>query len=131
MFREAELSDAIIFFDECESVFTKRSKGGSSELTELLTELERFEGIVLLATNRPFDLDEAMCKCHSSFSVSWHTSSSGLCLKNRPPNSHFPFFSPIYQVSHTVLDMLQIGASLKCLSLSHPRISSVVRSGAW
>ena len=52
VFREAELSNAIIFFDECESIFAKRSKGGSAELTELLTELERFEGIVLLATNR-------------------------------------------------------------------------------
>jgi len=60
IFREAELSDAIIFFDECESLFSKRSSGGSSETTELLTELERFEGIVFLATNHPFDLDEAM-----------------------------------------------------------------------
>jgi SpoVK/Ycf46/Vps4 family AAA+-type ATPase len=34
--------------------------GGSADTTELLTELERFEGIVFLATNRPFDLDEAM-----------------------------------------------------------------------
>jgi|EP01047_Picozoa_sp_COSAG01_P099388 hypothetical protein len=37
IFREAELSDAIIFFDECESVFARRAAGGSSELTELLT----------------------------------------------------------------------------------------------
>ena len=60
IFREAELSDAIVFFDECESLFAQRSGGGSTETTELLTELERFEGIVFLATNRPFDLDEAM-----------------------------------------------------------------------
>ena len=39
IFREAELSDAIIFFDECESLFAKRSQGGSAQLTELLTEL--------------------------------------------------------------------------------------------
>ena len=48
IFREAELSDAIIFFDECESLFSKRSSGGSAGTTELLTELERFEGIVFL-----------------------------------------------------------------------------------
>eukprot|EP00584_Thalassiosira_punctigera_P013422 CAMPEP_0172570708 /NCGR_PEP_ID=MMETSP1067-20121228/128532_1 /TAXON_ID=265564 ORGANISM="Thalassiosira punctigera, Strain Tpunct2005C2" /NCGR_SAMPLE_ID=MMETSP1067 /ASSEMBLY_ACC=CAM_ASM_000444 /LENGTH=716 /DNA_ID=CAMNT_0013362857 /DNA_START=9 /DNA_END=2156 /DNA_ORIENTATION=- len=60
IFREAELSDAIIFFDECESLFSQRTSGGSNETTELLTELERFEGIVFLATNRPYDLDEAM-----------------------------------------------------------------------
>ena len=50
IFREAELSDAIIFFDECEALFSKRSSGGSSDTTELLTELERFEGIVFLVS---------------------------------------------------------------------------------
>lgn len=60
IFREAELSNAIIFFDECESLFAQRGYGGSSDTTELLTELERFDGIVFLATNRPFDLDEAV-----------------------------------------------------------------------
>lgn len=50
IFREAELSDAIIFFDECESLFSKRSSGGSTDTTELLTELERFEGIVFLVS---------------------------------------------------------------------------------
>ena len=60
IFREAELSNAIIFFDECESLFAQRGHGGSSDTTELLTELERFDGIVFLATNRPFDLDEAV-----------------------------------------------------------------------
>lgn len=59
IFREAELSNAIIFFDECESLFAERGFGGSADTTELLTELERFDGIVFLATNRPFDLDEA------------------------------------------------------------------------
>ena len=29
-------------------------------MTELLTEIERFNGIIFLATNRPQDLDEAM-----------------------------------------------------------------------
>lgn len=50
----------ILFFDECESLFAKRQAGGSADTTELLTELERFEGCSILATNRPYDLDEAM-----------------------------------------------------------------------
>ena len=58
--REAELGNAVVFFDECESLFAARQYGGSSEMTELLTEIERFEGIIFLATNRPHDLDEAM-----------------------------------------------------------------------
>ncbi|CAL1132542.1 unnamed protein product [Cladocopium goreaui] len=60
LFREAEMSDAVLFFDECESLFSQRASGGSSELTALLTAMERYEGIIFLATNRPFDLDEAM-----------------------------------------------------------------------
>jgi len=73
IFREAELSNAIIFFDECESLFAERGVGGSSETTELLTELERFDGIVFLATNRPFDLDEAVSIKESVIAELWHT----------------------------------------------------------
>ncbi|CAE7203586.1 cdc48, partial [Symbiodinium pilosum] len=60
LFREAEMSDAVLFFDECESLFSQRSAGGNSEMTALLTAMERYEGMIFLATNRPFDLDEAM-----------------------------------------------------------------------
>eukprot|EP00941_MAST-03F_sp_MAST-3F-sp1_P002859 g2859.t1 len=60
LFREAEMSDAILFFDECEAFFSQRDRGGSVSMSNLLTELERHQGIVFLATNRPFDLDEAM-----------------------------------------------------------------------
>lgn len=37
-----------------------RDRGGERLLNALLTEIERHEGIVFLATNRPHDLDEAM-----------------------------------------------------------------------
>ena len=60
LFREAAMHDAIVFFDECESLFAQRGHGGSAQLTELLTEIERHDGMIFLATNRPFDLDEAM-----------------------------------------------------------------------
>ncbi|CAE8586019.1 unnamed protein product, partial [Polarella glacialis] len=39
--------EAVLFFDECESLFAQRGTGG-------------YEGMIFLATNRPFDLDEAM-----------------------------------------------------------------------
>lgn len=48
----------MLFFDECESLFAQRGRGGSHQLTELLTEIERHKGIIFLATNRPYDLDE-------------------------------------------------------------------------
>jgi len=56
LFRDALLYDAIVFFDECEALLQKRG----TKLGFLLTELERFEGIVLLATNTPQLLDTAM-----------------------------------------------------------------------
>ncbi|CAM6093219.1 unnamed protein product [Calypogeia fissa] len=76
LFRDAEMNDAIIFFDECESIFAKRERGGDKLLSSLLTEMERHEGIIMLATNRPLDLDEAMHRritCVSEFSPPDHT----------------------------------------------------------
>mmetsp|Transcript_4026 Transcript_4026/g.7416 ORF Transcript_4026/g.7416 Transcript_4026/m.7416 type:complete len:188 (-) Transcript_4026:993-1556(-) len=61
LFREARINRAVLFFDEreSESLFLDREKGGSS-VNMLLTELERFDGLRILATNRAHDLDEAM-----------------------------------------------------------------------
>lgn len=50
----------MLFFDECESMFAQRGHGGSSQMSMMLTEIEKHTGIIFLATNRPFDLDEAM-----------------------------------------------------------------------
>ncbi|PRP75012.1 hypothetical protein PROFUN_07405 [Planoprotostelium fungivorum] len=59
IFREAKINDAILFFDECESIFESR-EFGSSDVNTLLTEIERHDGLVIMATNRAYDLDEAM-----------------------------------------------------------------------
>jgi SpoVK/Ycf46/Vps4 family AAA+-type ATPase len=56
LFREATLLDAVLFFDDCEGLFSKRS----AQLAFLLSEFERFEGITLLATNAPQSMDDAM-----------------------------------------------------------------------
>ncbi|TVQ94674.1 MAG: AAA family ATPase [Deltaproteobacteria bacterium] len=59
LFREARLRDALLFFDECESVFMSRSRGNDL-MPILLAELERFDGVAVLATNLPEHLDEAL-----------------------------------------------------------------------
>ena len=57
LFRESLMSNAVLFFDECEVAFRSRSMGGGDRLlNSLLTEIERHEGIVFLATNRPHEL---------------------------------------------------------------------------
>jgi SpoVK/Ycf46/Vps4 family AAA+-type ATPase len=59
LFREARMQDALLFFDECELLFSDRVFG-NAVMTGLLTELERFEGVAVLATNLPQILDEAL-----------------------------------------------------------------------
>ena len=61
LFREARLQNALLFFDECEVLFGNR-RHGNLLMTLLLTELERFEGIAVLATNLPAELDEALAR---------------------------------------------------------------------
>ena len=59
LFREARLQDAVLFFDECEALFASRRRGNLL-MNVLLTELERFDGVAILATNVPEALDEAL-----------------------------------------------------------------------
>ena len=56
--REAKIHDALLFFDECEAVFEDREKHGSNHVNMLLTEVEKHEGIIIMATNR-FDTSTA------------------------------------------------------------------------
>lgn len=61
LFREARIQKALLFFDECESLFRSRDVScGDASVNMVLTELERFNGLCILATNRPMDIDEAM-----------------------------------------------------------------------
>lgn len=59
VFREAVLLDAVLFFDEAEQIFESRSRGNEL-MSVLLTRLERFEGVGILATNMAEALDPAL-----------------------------------------------------------------------
>lgn len=61
LFREARLRNALLFFDECEGLFSDR-RSGNEVMGQLLTELERFEGIAVMATNLPGALDPALMR---------------------------------------------------------------------
>lgn len=58
IFREAKLRDAIILFDECEELFSVRSE--NPILNTLLVEFEKYDGMILMATNAAQCFDEAM-----------------------------------------------------------------------
>jgi SpoVK/Ycf46/Vps4 family AAA+-type ATPase len=79
VFREAKIHDAILFFDECESIFMDRTKG-NLQVNTVLTELERHEGLCILATNRPMDLDEAM---HRRITLAIEFTKPDLLLRER------------------------------------------------
>jgi SpoVK/Ycf46/Vps4 family AAA+-type ATPase len=66
VFDEAESSHAILFFDEADALFAKRTEVKSSndryanlEVNYLLQRMETYNGITLLATNLEQGLDEA------------------------------------------------------------------------
>jgi SpoVK/Ycf46/Vps4 family AAA+-type ATPase len=63
-FREARNQDAVLFWDEADAMFYSRDSARWSwevrEVNVLLEEIERFEGMCILATNRTTALDPAL-----------------------------------------------------------------------
>ena len=69
IFDVAELQDCILFFDEADALFGKRTdvkdahdRFANIEISYLLERMERFKGLAILATNRRKDLDEAFMR---------------------------------------------------------------------
>ena len=62
-FKAAKKDNKILFIDECDSLITNRNDVGmilGGEINTLLTEIEKCLGVVILATNRIENLDEAL-----------------------------------------------------------------------
>ena len=77
IFEEAEHSHAVLFFDEADSLFAKRTEVKSSndryanlEVNYLLQRMETFDGVTLLATNLEQGLDDAF-KRRVRFSIAF------------------------------------------------------------
>ncbi|MFZ0548662.1 MAG: ATP-binding protein, partial [Candidatus Promineifilaceae bacterium] len=69
IFHEATTSNAILFFDEADAIFGKRSEVKDShdryaniEISYLLQRMEAYDGVVILATNLRGNLDEAFTR---------------------------------------------------------------------
>lgn len=69
IFAEAETSNSILFFDEADALFGKRSEVRDShdryaniEIGYLLQRMEEYEGVVILATNFRKNMDEAFVR---------------------------------------------------------------------
>jgi SpoVK/Ycf46/Vps4 family AAA+-type ATPase len=77
IFAAAEGTHAILFFDEADALFGKRSEVRDShdryanlEISYLLQKMEEYEGVAILASNLRQNLDEAFLR-RLSFSVSF------------------------------------------------------------
>ncbi|CAG7640873.1 ATP-binding protein [Paenibacillus allorhizosphaerae] len=69
IFQEAQHSNAILFFDEADALFGKRSevkdahdKYANTETAYLLQKMEEYDGITILATNYSQNIDEAFLR---------------------------------------------------------------------
>jgi ATP-dependent 26S proteasome regulatory subunit len=69
IFGEAQSSNAILFFDEADAIFGKRSevkdahdRYANIEISYLLQRMEAYEGVTILATNLRANLDEAFTR---------------------------------------------------------------------
>jgi hypothetical protein len=69
IFREAEQSQSLLFFDEADSLFGKRTevkdahdRYANIEVNYLLQRVEQYEGVVVLATNLQRNLDDAFLR---------------------------------------------------------------------
>ncbi|RKY09734.1 MAG: hypothetical protein DRP65_07480 [Planctomycetota bacterium] len=64
VFREAEQSEAVLFWDEADAMFYDRDSALRNwevrDVNVLLQELERFKGVCILSTNRKVTLDKAL-----------------------------------------------------------------------
>jgi hypothetical protein len=69
IFDAAEASDCVLFFDEADALFGKRTEVKDShdrfaniEISYLLERMDRFKGLAVLASNRRKDLDDAFTR---------------------------------------------------------------------
>lgn len=69
VFDAADVSDTLLFFDEADALFGRRTevkdahdRHANLEISYLLERMERFKGLAVLATNRRRDLDEAFLR---------------------------------------------------------------------
>ncbi len=99
IFAEAQRSNAILFFDEADALFGKRTevkdahdRYANIETSYLLQKMEEYEGMVILATNLRSNMDEAFTR-RIRFIVEFPFPDAA--LRARIWRSHFPGEAPV------------------------------------
>ncbi len=99
VFQEAETSNAVLFFDEADALFGKRTEVSDAhdryaniETSYLLQKMEEYEGVVILATNLRDNMDEAFTR-RIRFIVEFPFPDEA--SRSRIWRKHFPKESPV------------------------------------
>lgn len=99
LFSEAETSNAILFFDEADALFGRRSevkdahdRYANIEINYLLQRMEEFEGLVILASNQRKNIDEAFFRrMHFAVEFPFPDRAERLAIWKQ----HFPTSAPV------------------------------------
>lgn len=134
LFQKAENKDWILFFDEADSIFGKRTqvqdahdKYANQEVSYLLQRIESYEGLVILATNYKSNIDQAFTRRFHSmieFKLPSYNERQLLWKKNLPselPLKNKVFIDEIakkYAITGSHIVNIVQYASLKSISLS-------------
>ena len=99
VFAAAELANGIVFFDEADALFGKRSEVHDShdryaniEISYLLQKMEQFDGVAILATNLRGNLDDAFLR-RLAFAV--HFPFPDACYRERIWRGIWPPHAPV------------------------------------
>ncbi|MET0622212.1 MAG: ATP-binding protein [Pyrinomonadaceae bacterium] len=128
IFREAETSNAILFFDEADALFGKRTevkdahdRYANIEINYLLQRVEEFSGLVVLATNLRKNIDEAFFR-RMQFAVDFAAPDE--TQRYEIWRQHFPASAPVD-------DDVDFGFLAQRLQLSGGHIRNVVVNAAF
>ena len=99
LFHEAETSNAILFFDEADALFGRRSevkdahdRYANIEINYLLQRMEEFQGLAILATNQRKNIDEAFFRrMHFAVEFPFPDQADRLAIWKQ----HFPAAAPV------------------------------------
>ncbi len=124
IFLEAETSNAILFFDEADALFGKRSevkdahdRYANIETNYLLQKMEEHEGIVILASNFKSNIDEAFLR-RIHFSIEFTSPEED--IREKIWTHIFPDDTPINDdVDYSFLSKFKItGGNIKNIALN-------------
>lgn len=131
VFKEAKEQKAVLFFDEADSLFYSRLKEAqravdvayNQSINVILQEIEKFDGVVILATNKSTAMDEAL---ERRISLKVEFEIPDIELREKIWRNHIPDNAPLdSDVNFTLLakDFQFAGGNVKNVVLNAARVA--------